>query len=179
MRLTVTRHGQTEENLKRVVQGQNPGKLTSKGIEQAKNLALKIKDENFDLIYSSDLKRCKDTAKEIIEYHSDTPVIYTQDIREISFGSLQGKAVSDIDWSIYKGGFLDMRPGGGESRRELYDRVSKFLIGIRDKHQDDSILLVTHGGAMRVIKSVLEDIPFSEDIFKIDIENCEVWTYDL
>lgn len=179
MRLTITRHGQTEENLKGVVQGQNPGNLTRKGIEQAKNLALKLKDENFDLIYSSDLKRCKDTTKEIIKYHSTTPVIYSKDIREISFGSLQGRAASGIDWSIYNGGFLDMRPGGGESRRELYDRVNKFLIGIRDDHQDDSILLVTHGGAMRVIKSVLENMPFSENIFKVEIENCELWTYDI
>ena len=65
MRLILTRHGQTEENVKRILQGHMPGKLTPLGIEQAKKLASRLKDENIDAIYSSDLARTTDTTKEM------------------------------------------------------------------------------------------------------------------
>ena len=68
MRLILTRHGETEDNVKEILQGQAGGKLTAKGIEQAKKLALRLKKEKIDKIYVSDLKRAVDTAKELHAY---------------------------------------------------------------------------------------------------------------
>ena len=65
MKLILTRHGETVDNIKGILQGQNPGKLSENGIQQAKQLALRLKNENIDAIYSSDLARAADTAKEI------------------------------------------------------------------------------------------------------------------
>ena len=67
MKLIIARHGETEENKKGILQGHLPGKLTELGIEQSKKLALRLKNEKIDAIYSSDLARASNTAKEIIK----------------------------------------------------------------------------------------------------------------
>jgi len=59
MRLILVRHGETEENVAKITQGHMPSKLTKQGIEQAKKLALRLKDEKIDKIFVSDLKRCR------------------------------------------------------------------------------------------------------------------------
>ena len=83
MRLILTRHGETEENVAGISQGQLlPGKLTDKGIEQAKKLASRLKDEKVDAIYSSDLARSADTAKIIAKYHSKVKFHLAKELRE-------------------------------------------------------------------------------------------------
>jgi len=82
MRIILTRHGQTEENLQGILQGHLQGKLSQLGKEQARKLALRLKDEKIDYIYSSDLARAADTAKEIAKYHPDTPIKFVKDMRE-------------------------------------------------------------------------------------------------
>lgn len=178
MRLTITRHGQTEENSKGVVQGQLPGKLTKQGIDQARSLGKSLKDRRFDYIYSSDLARCVDTTKEVTKYHTDTTLELTKDLREINFGDIQGMRASDVEWDSYEGDFLNKKPGGGESILELQDRIVSFLDKISEVHKGQSILLVTHGGPMRAVKSYFEDIPM-ETLFHQEIGNCEVWDLDL
>jgi len=56
-RLIFVRHGETEENKAKIVQGQKHGKLSEEGLEQAKKVAERLKDEKIDFIYSSDLDR--------------------------------------------------------------------------------------------------------------------------
>ena len=63
MRLLITRHGETEENVNGVIQGHLPGKLSKLGLEQIKKIANRLKDEKIDYIYSSDLDRSSETAK--------------------------------------------------------------------------------------------------------------------
>lgn len=96
MRLIITRHGETEENKQSIIQGHNPGKLSPEGIEQAKKVALRLKDETIDYIYSSDLARAADTAKEIAKFHTETPIKFTEELREIYLGSFQGKKRADM-----------------------------------------------------------------------------------
>jgi len=69
MNIIIVRHGETIENRNGIIQGQRQGHLSKKGIAQAKSLALSLKNENIAAIYSSDLKRCKDTTKYITLYH--------------------------------------------------------------------------------------------------------------
>ncbi|MBT3406222.1 histidine phosphatase family protein [Candidatus Woesearchaeota archaeon] len=102
MRLILTRHGQTEENVKRILQGHMPGKLTPLGIEQAKKLASRLKDENIDAIYSSDLARTADTTKEIAKFHPDVPVFYVAELREGDLGEYAGMSVDKMDWTVQK-----------------------------------------------------------------------------
>jgi broad specificity phosphatase PhoE len=91
MKLILTRHGETEENKLGIMQGHMPGKLSGLGIEQAKRLALRLKEERIDFIYSSDLARASDTAKAIAKYHPNTPIEFVEELRERDLGEFQGK----------------------------------------------------------------------------------------
>ena len=97
MRLIITRHGETEENQAGILQGHLPGKLSVLGIEQARKVALRLKDEKIDLIFSSDLARASDTAKEIAKFHPNVPVKFVKDLRERNYGEFQGKKESTFD----------------------------------------------------------------------------------
>jgi len=96
MKLIITRHGETEDNKAGIIQGHLPGKLTDVGINQAKKIALRLKDEKINYIYSSDLARASDTTKEILKYHPDAPVKFVKNLREKFLGSWQGKKKTDL-----------------------------------------------------------------------------------
>ncbi len=65
MRIIALRHGETTANRDRITQGQADTDLTENGYEQARQVAFDLKDESFDLIVSSDLKRCTETTAEV------------------------------------------------------------------------------------------------------------------
>jgi probable phosphoglycerate mutase len=152
MRIIITRHGETEENKLGIMQGHLPGKLSSKGISQAKKLAKRLKTENLDFIYSSDLARAADTAKEIAKYHKNTPIKFTKEIREKHHGEFQGKRKDEIKWDK-KSAFP--QPKKGESEKKLYKRAEKFIHKLIHKHPEDNILLVCHGGIALTLISVI------------------------
>lgn len=155
MRLIITRHGETEENLAGIIQGHLPSKLATSGIAQAKKLALRLKDEKIDFIFSSDLARSADTTKEIIEFHPNIPVAFVKDLRERCFGELEGKKIIDLnlgqkDFTTKMG---DM--SGGESIEQLYKRVENFLHQILSKHHKDNVLFVGHNGTNKALIAVI------------------------
>lgn len=90
MKLLLVRHGRTIENEKGVLMGHHHGTLTKLGLRQAKSVSLKLKNTKLDHIYSSDLRRCVDTAEIIRETHPNTPLTFTKEIREVNLGVLQG-----------------------------------------------------------------------------------------
>lgn len=141
MKLIITRHGETEENKEGIIQGHLPGKLSADGIQQAKKVAERLKDEKIDFIYSSDLDRTWNTAKEIIKHHPEAKVETTEDLRERNLGEFQGRKRSEFDLS---NGALE--PKEGESMLQLYERAAKFLEQILPKHRNDTVLLVGHNG---------------------------------
>src|SRR3989338_7004687 len=149
MRLIIVRHGETEENVKEVMQGQTHGKLTKSGIIQHKKLAKRLKNEKIDLIYSSDLGRTKHLAKEILNYHK-VPVHYAKELRERKFGIFEGKSKKYIikhekeigtNWNEFK-------PKKGESPDDMQIRTEKFYKKIISKYKNTNktILFVTHAG---------------------------------
>ncbi|PIO07016.1 histidine phosphatase family protein [Candidatus Woesearchaeota archaeon CG08_land_8_20_14_0_20_43_7] len=167
MILTITRHGETIENRDRICQGQLDGLLNDLGIEQAKKLASRLKDESFDIIYCSDLGRTKDTLKEIRCFHPDTPVVFVKELRERNMGELEGQK-HRIDWKVaVQEERKDMRIPGGESFQELYDRVNVFVDHIRSKHSNESVLFVTHGGPIHMMLMILLGMKWAESFARI------------
>lgn len=157
MKLMMVRHGETEENVKNIMQGHLPGKLTKKGISQAKKLAKRLKEERFDIIYSSDLQRARDTCQEIKRYHPKTEARYVKDIREKNFGVWEGRTFDEIEAHLERRGIAwsDWKPYKGESSDQKTERVRIFFNKMLQDHTGDSVLWVTHGG---VIHSVLYHI---------------------
>ncbi len=173
MKLIIVRHGETEENVRGEIQGHGHGKLTKKGIGEAKKLAMRLKDEKFDLIFSSDLGRAKDTAAEIIKRH-EAEVIYTPELREMSHGVLEGKHFAEREVEIARSGkpMEHFIAEGGESLFQFRERVRKFLESLH-KHKGKNILIVTHGGFLRMIFSIVFGKSIEESL-KIGVANASI-----
>lgn len=173
MKLTLVRHGETEENKHGIIQGQKPGSLSSLGKRQVENVAKKLKNEHYDAIYSSDLKRCIDTVNPIHRYHKNTALIYSKDLRELSFGKMEGLPVFLATFGRRVGSLLNIKAPGGESWKDLNTRVKNFLNELYQKHSRDNILIVTHGGPIRSVQQQLEGRSRAE-VMKEDVANCSV-----
>lgn len=156
MRLIITRHGETEENKAGVIQGHLPGKLSASGIDQAKKVAPRLKDEKIDFIYSGDLKRTSDTAKEIAKFHSNTPIEFVEELRERNMGEFQGKKISDFNWGksdFTAATFSESKEV--ETMEQLYRRAESFLDKIISKHQHETVLFVGSNGINKALIAVI------------------------
>lgn len=151
----IVRHGETEWNLKRIVQGQMDSPLTDLGISQAKDLAKELREIKFDLVFSSDLLRAKKTAEIIAAEHKLT-VETTELLRERAFGKLEGKPVEalrafeDLFAKLkHEEIFVYKSSPDVESDKEITTRLITFLRETAITHAGKKILVVTHGGVMR------------------------------
>ncbi len=173
MKLTIVRHGETEENIAGILQGHLSGTLSIHGIEQAKKVALRLKDEKFDFIYSSDLKRAADTAKEIAKYHPDTQIKFVKDLREKHLGEFQGKKVSDFDINTF------VEPKGGETTGKVYKRAKSFLHKITKEYTSGSILFICHGVIGRALVAVITGKKHTEIKSIESLHNTSISTFEI
>jgi len=172
MRLIVVRHGETIENREKICQGQTDGTLSELGIKQAKKLALRLRDEKFDRVYSSDLGRAVNTAKEIMRYHPDLKLKLDKRLRERHIAEIAGQKFSkDFDWNNL--------PKGSETRQDLYDRVKNFLDELYSKHKDKTVLIVTHGGVKIIFLLIAYNKPLSDFLSFRGIKNTSVSIWDM
>lgn len=179
MKLYLIRHGETIENVKRIVMGQQPGRLSKTGVKQAKLLANHLRDYDFDIIYCSDLKRCTDTLKETKKYHPNTPVIYTKELREPYLGKWEGGEADKYLTALSNapGSFMSKKLDEMESFGEFRKRLTKFINFIKKKHPKDKVLLVAHGGVIRMILAILQKISTRSMKSRVPIDNtsiCEI-----
>jgi len=166
MKIIIVRHGETEENVKKIIQGHIQGNLTSLGIEQAKKVAERLKDEKIDTIFSSDLKRAVDTTNKIIKFHPDISLELRKDVRERYLGKLQGKRLDDFNFKEDDKTKIT-EEAGAEKIEDLVERAGNFIKDILEGHYGKNILLVTHGGFISAINSKL----LNEDWVKMHSEN--------
>jgi len=171
MKLIITRHGQTKENFKGIIQGHLPGQLSELGFEQARKVALRLKDEKIDFIYSSDLARAADTAKEIAKYHANIPIIFDKRIRERCFGIMEGKPRMDFDK-------ITKKAHNAESVEELIKRTDEFLNELKKDYSNKSILIVGHGGSVGALLANLQNKEFKEIVKMGSVQNTSITIFD-
>lgn len=169
MRLYLVRHGQTEENLSGIAQGQTVGgTLTKAGRHQAKQIAQHLQGEHLDFAYVSDLQRAVDTAAEILQHHPRTTVIYEPQVRERNMGiHYEGRlrrhwlrAQKRTETPFHK-----FRTRGGESYTDLQNRMVSFLNQLRKKHISQNVLIISHGAALSVLLMHLFDKPLTHEYY--------------
>lgn len=169
------RHGQTVANATGVLQGQTEVPLDETGLQQAAIVAARLKNFDFDAIYSSDLSRAYVTAQAIA---GDRPVITTRQLREWDFGIWQGMKISDIKekfadlHKIYAADDPSFAPEGGESSAEFQQRAADFMREIAQKHPGETVLCVSHGGFIsKALRFVLKQfcMPNRPSIFNTAI----------
>jgi len=176
MRLILTRHGKTIENEQGIMMGHLPGHLSELGKEQAKKLALRLKDEKIDFIYSSDLARAVDTAKEVARNHSDISLYFITDLRERNLGDLQGRLSSEV--KVPEGNMF-MEIPNGESLYELLMRAQNFLKTIYGKHKNETVLLVSHNGIQKAIICAIEGKNLNDLMSMPNLGNASVTIYEI
>jgi broad specificity phosphatase PhoE len=179
MKLILVRHGEAENNVSVVAGGQLEYKLTENGIEQAKKLAERLKDEKIAIVFSSPLSRAKDTAKEIVKLHPKVKIVYDNRLKEMNFGELEGKSTNLFHAAAeeFKGPLEEFRVKGGESYKELIGRVKSFIKGL-EKYHGKTVLVVSHGRTIRAILHVLLSKPL-EGIMKEKFYNTSVTILEL
>lgn len=173
MQIYLVRHGQTEENATGVIQGWNPGTLTPLGIEQAERLARRLKAIRFDAIYSSDSRRAADTAQ-IITQFQDSPIQFTEQLRERHMGIFQGRDFEEFHKAQSQSGLSDkdFKPEGGESLEELRLRATTFVQSLRELHLHQTILLVAHGRWNTMLLGAASGISIEEALLLRQTNTC-------
>lgn len=155
-RLCLVRHGQTDWNLEGRYQGQSDVPLNEQGRIQAQALARELQDSRFAAIYTSDLKRARETA-EIIGASVQIPVTLEPRLREINQGEWEGQLVEVIKaryfklWQQRDANPAIVRLPGGETVQEVADRVYAALNEIVGQHPGTSIIIVSHGLALATV----------------------------
>jgi broad specificity phosphatase PhoE len=157
MKIIFIRHGETPENEKKITQGWMDNDLSELGLVQARKIAENLKNENISFIYSSDLKRASNTAKEILKLQKSSKLILDKSLREQNKGIYEGQPVGTSQKDMDKLGipWHEFKPEGGESHLEVLDRMSKFYESIKQKHKNETIAIVTHGGPLSLILSYI------------------------
>ncbi len=179
MKIIVIRHGETEENAKHILMGHKHGTLSKKGIAQAKKLALKLRKTKIDAIFSSDLRRARDTTKEIARYHK-APVFYTKELREQNYGIFQGRLLQELIDAQKAAGkaSLAFKPSGGEGFVDVRNRVRKFVGRLGKKYEKKTILISAHAGIVWSLLSIYSNVPLGK-LVKMKPKNTGTLTIDI
>jgi len=154
--IILIRHGETEWNSQKRMQGHSNSDLSSVGQAQIQALGQWMKNVPFDLIYSSDSLRAKQTAESITQF-SGHELHIDQRLREKNLGVFEG-LTSEEARELHPEVFRLFKTAGskyvideGESTQQLQDRALEIVNEIRIKHPEERVLLVTHGGFIRVV----------------------------
>ena len=148
----LARHGETDDNARRVVQGSIDTPLNDRGREQARDLALRARAVRTVTVWTSHLRRASETA-EIVADVLHTEVHVDERLAESRRGSWEGRSLDEIEksepdaWEAWKRGGADFRFPGGESLAEHQARVLAALEDVRNS--PSPALVVSHGGTVR------------------------------
>ncbi len=184
MKIYLVRHGQTDYNLRNLLQGSTDNPLNETGRQQARHLARVLADVPFEVIYSSPLKRALETAEIIRESNVNRPpILLDERLREIDMGEWEGRyypAILEENREYFERVWEDpflYAPPGGESFSRFVSRLRDFLDDLREK-EHNLVLIVAHQMVNSAIRILLEGADWRE-FWTRKQKNGEVWIVDL
>lgn len=175
MYLYIMRHGETDDNTRRILQGQKDNPLNGRGRKQAAEAAERFEGILFDRIYVSPLKRAVETA-ELATGRDRSEFILEERIKEISFGVLEGTALESIQPpydNFFRAPALYEAPEGGEDLVGLSKRTMSFLKEIRGCLPGKNVLLVSHGAAIHAMVYQIKKQPIDR-FWDMSLGNCGI-----
>jgi broad specificity phosphatase PhoE len=181
LRIYLARHGETDWNAERRLQGRTDTALNSKGRQQAAKLAERLKGVRLDAVYSSTLSRSRDTA-EIAR--GGVPLKSLAGLNERGIGKFEGKKLDKNSDPATAQEFPkrsrdpDDELDGGESLNQFYERVRNTLLDIRSQHSSGAILIVGHAITNQMILRELFGLTLEQAI-SIRQANDELYLIEL
>ena len=178
----LVRHGETEWNRSRRIQGQTDIALNQSGKHQITQLGERLVSWEFSAIYASDLSRTTESAQ-IIRGTRNVLVQAESELREFSYGEWEGLTFEEAQArdpegfaTRMAGRNIDFAAPGGENMLQLIDRVRRFHDRVRSQHKPgDQLLVVAHGGTLLALLNCLLGLP-AEYVwsFRLDVASLSI-----
>ena len=176
MKIYLVRHGQTDWNLKGLRQGQHDIPLNDSGREQARIIQNKLSDIDFDVCFTSPLKRAAETAEIIVNHKCK--IIPDDRLKERCFGKSEGMPNDSFDmkddWHF--GAVFEDKDY--ETIEQLFDRAKSFLSDLR-KVKANNVLIVSHGSFAKALHYSIVGYDKNTNFLEWFLLNCEYDSYDL
>lgn len=174
MKIYLLRHGETDFNRAGIIMGHLDIPLNANGKDQAIALAEELKPLQPTLIYSSDLSRARQTA-EIIATRFYSKIVCLNEFREKAGGAFEGRFwKQEYDKLSYEEFEELVAQQGGETIEAFENRVWNIFIDLIKKHKyDDSLIIVTHGGPIKIILQKIFNAP-STFYRTLQQDNCAI-----
>jgi len=166
-RFIVCRHGETAWNAQHCIQGHLDSPLNEEGLAQALLVGECLGHEAFDVLYSSDLGRALQTAQPIAD-RSSREILREPRLRERHLGSFQGLTGAECEraypaeYARFKSRDPGHGPPGGESVRQIFERVSAVFTDLAGKHPGQTLVVVTHGGVLDSLYRLVNGVPLEQ-----------------
>lgn len=179
MKVYITRHGQTDLNNSKLMQGLTDQPLNETGIAQAREAAKTVQNVKFDAVYASPLDRAVTTASIIGRVEKENVLIDPR-IIEVDFGKYEKKPYGRLGLKMTLYWLLPEvfpAPKTVETIASMRERTSSFLDELKTKNYEN-VLIVCHGGIIRALCGYLEHRKNGIK-WRPKPHNCEIRIYDL
>ncbi len=176
MKIFISRHGQTDMNLKRRVCGIEDFPLNDTGIKQAQQLAQNCVGKGIDKIICSPLTRARVTA-ETVGKALGIKVVTDGRLLEQDYGKKEGCSWDDEEYQILKKNFAKPFPDG-ESMLQVAHRAYDFLDELIEKYNDKTVLIVCHGSISRIMNTYFTGMT-NDEFWGYLLDNCELKEYNV
>ena len=168
-------HGTTTDNSEKKSTGWLPGELTDKGIQQGIELAKTIKDQYFDIVFCSDLKRAVESAK-LNFYNRDIKIKQDKRLRECNYGDYNGQ---DSKLANYHTHITDKFPNG-ECLKDVEKRVRSFVEFLKKNYDGKKIAIICHKAPQLALDVILNNKTWQQalaDDWRIEHKWQPGWKY--
>jgi broad specificity phosphatase PhoE len=188
VKVHIVRHGETEANEQHRFQGHDDTPLTNSGERSAKEVAQRLAEYDFDVVFSSPLKRALDTSK-LFAQQLKTDVRIAPELKEMCYGEWEGRPKDELrELDVWEQRERDKynfsHPGEydgveGQSYADIFDRVAEFFDELIESDRE-RVLVVTHLGVLRNAKKYFEEcsdadaVTFTPDVrqvYTVTVEN--------
>ena len=173
----IARHGQTEWNLERRLQGQLDAPLNDTGRKEAVACAKQLTSAKIGKIISSDLSRAKETA-DIINKSLSLPITLDSRLKELNCGDLQGNIITEVPWHTF---IHDPNHFHSEPLADFYSRLKSFF---NELDATKNTLIVTHTGVVKMIMHLAQNPDsynqedFENTALQFKVKNGDIFTWD-
>ncbi len=177
-KLYVVRHGQTEWNVLKKMQGSIDIPLNENGIAQAEQTKNNLKNIDFDIILCSPLARARQTAQ-TINKEKNLNIIFDDRLRERNYGEFEGASKASFNYNDFWAYNKNLKYQKAENVQDFFGRISDFLDDIKNKYPNKSVLVVCHAGVIKAIECYANKMLRDEEIGPFLPDNASVLEYNI